>query len=277
MKNVEATCVRGKTNIVSGSALEKKAKRLLRVNKQNEADSDRDVSILSSRSGTPRVSCMMEGENANETSGRNVEGKKARKDGGERKAKEGNGEKLEKIRHDGKGEKNCLGKEKTNGRKKMEMYVQIEGPVKKKARVDASDVTKSKKAGKQKAQEDKDHKSNKLRSVSSKKKRACDSEPTDLSVASSSEASPVMAPDPMHAEMCGMLIESLATSRASSLPVSALYKSVMQSRPALKSERTEKEWIGLIEDVLEESESMCGVFGKVDSSGMVRLFVRSAV
>ncbi|GLB45039.1 hypothetical protein LshimejAT787_1901170 [Lyophyllum shimeji] len=73
----------------------------------------------------------------------------------------------------------------------------------------------------------------------------------------------------LDAEICGMLIECMATSRASSLPASTLYKSVMECRPALKAQRSEKEWIAIFERVLHEGEASrggSGVFGKVESS-----------
>jgi hypothetical protein len=66
-----------------------------------------------------------------------------------------------------------------------------------------------------------------------------------------------------------MLIESMATSRASSLPVSSLYKAVMQSRPTLKAQRGEKEWLAVFELVLKEGQRSGGLFGKVESSGKV--------
>ncbi|KAI0935216.1 hypothetical protein AcW1_008802 [Taiwanofungus camphoratus] len=75
------------------------------------------------------------------------------------------------------------------------------------------------------------------------------------------------------AEVQGMLIETFATSRASSLPASSLYNSIMESRPVLKdapSARSEgkmskKEWTRLIEDVLEEGRVTSGVFDKVEN------------
>jgi hypothetical protein len=72
------------------------------------------------------------------------------------------------------------------------------------------------------------------------------------------------------AELQGMLIESFAVSRASSLPPSALYCSIADSRPSLKSERSQEQWVELIEAVLEEGQSNTGVFGKVESSFKVR-------
>ena len=80
------------------------------------------------------------------------------------------------------------------------------------------------------------------------------------------------ADDPETREIVGMLIETMATSRASSLAVSSLYKSVMQSRPSLKTQRSEKEWMAVFKRVLNifSGGGMGGVFGKVESSGKVR-------
>lgn len=77
------------------------------------------------------------------------------------------------------------------------------------------------------------------------------------------------ADNPETREIVGMLIETMATSRASSLAVSSLYKSVMQSRPSLKTQRSEKEWMGVFKRVLNifSGGGMGGVFGKVESSG----------
>jgi len=76
----------------------------------------------------------------------------------------------------------------------------------------------------------------------------------------------------LHATICGMVIETIATSRASSLPVSSIYKLVMNSQPALKSQRSEDEWLQLFERVLRSGEvgRGSGVFGKVESSGKDR-------
>ena len=38
----------------------------------------------------------------------------------------------------------------------------------------------------------------------------------------------------LHAQICGLLIETMAMSRASSLPVLSLFKLVMQDQPSLK-------------------------------------------
>jgi len=76
------------------------------------------------------------------------------------------------------------------------------------------------------------------------------------------------------AEMQGMLIETLAMSRASSLPASSLYSTLISNRPVLKESpslhgegpMSKKEWVAIIEDVLEAGRQDSGVFGKVDNS-----------
>ena len=75
----------------------------------------------------------------------------------------------------------------------------------------------------------------------------------------------------LNAEICGMLIETMALSRASSLPLSSLYKMVMQTQPSLRSQRSEQEWLIVFTRVLQEGEAGhgSGVFGKVESSGKV--------
>lgn len=75
----------------------------------------------------------------------------------------------------------------------------------------------------------------------------------------------------LNAEICGMLIETMALSRASSLPLSSLYKMVMQTQPSLRSQRSEQEWLIVFARVLQEGEAGhgSGVFGKVESSGKV--------
>ena len=99
---------------------------------------------------------------------------------------------------------------------------------------------------------------------------------------SSSSHLPISSPttqDPatvaLNAEICGMLIETMALSRASSLPLSSLYKMVMQTQPSLKSQRSESEWLVVFARVLQEGEAGrgSGVFGKVESSGKVRFLI----
>ena len=103
-----------------------------------------------------------------------------------------------------------------------------------------------------------------------------------LSKASSSSSSRLSVSSPiqdpatvaLNAEICGMLIETMALSRASSLPLSSLYKMVMQTQPSLKSQRSESEWLIVFARVLQEGEAGrgSGVFGKVESSGKVCFF-----
>lgn len=70
------------------------------------------------------------------------------------------------------------------------------------------------------------------------------------------------------AEICGMIIEGMATSRASSLPITQVCKIVMQSRPSMKAERSENEWCDVFDRILRSGTTGrgSGVFGKVDSS-----------
>ncbi|KAG6852497.1 hypothetical protein C0991_011482 [Blastosporella zonata] len=83
--------------------------------------------------------------------------------------------------------------------------------------------------------------------------------------ASSSKSQPISPKDPVTEEIFGMLIETMATSRASSMPASSLYKSALLTRPSLSTERPEAEWLTIIERVLHDGE-VKGVFGKVESS-----------
>ena len=75
----------------------------------------------------------------------------------------------------------------------------------------------------------------------------------------------------VHAQICGLLIEAMAISRASSLPVSLLFELVMQDQPSLKTQRSEREWVEIFDKVLHAGQMgrESGVFGKVESSGKV--------
>ncbi|KII92510.1 hypothetical protein PLICRDRAFT_474294 [Plicaturopsis crispa FD-325 SS-3] len=91
--------------------------------------------------------------------------------------------------------------------------------------------------------------------------------------ASTSTSSPTTPPSdsasthPETPELLGLLIETFATSRASSLPASSLYKSLIQSRPALKAVRSRDKWLRVISGVLEDGRARSGVFDKVESKG----------
>jgi hypothetical protein len=93
--------------------------------------------------------------------------------------------------------------------------------------------------------------------------------------ASPSHTTPDFPLDPetaaLHSQICGLLIETMAMSRASSLPVSSLFKLVMQDQPSLKTQRSEREWVEIFDRVLHAGEvgRGSGVFGKVESSGKV--------
>lgn len=112
-------------------------------------------------------------------------------------------------------------------------------------------------------------------------------------------ANPSTSPLPLpYAEFQGMVIETLATSRASSVTVSVLWRTMMEARPVLREVKTrgkgkgvgdagseemvkekdteeeegvkeemgKSEWMGLIELVLEEGKRKCGLFDRVESS-----------
>jgi len=93
---------------------------------------------------------------------------------------------------------------------------------------------------------------------------------------SSKTSDPPLDPETaaLHAQICGLLIETMAMSRASSLPVSSLFKLVMQDQPSLKTQRSEREWVEIFDRVLHAGElgRGSGVFGKVESSGKVCFF-----
>ncbi|KAH8077501.1 hypothetical protein BXZ70DRAFT_902256, partial [Cristinia sonorae] len=88
-------------------------------------------------------------------------------------------------------------------------------------------------------------------------------------------------------EMQGMLIEALGSARASSLAVESLWTTLCRARPGLEDmvlkrkvdgsgdevEMAEeeftlgkKEWLGIVQDVLEYGRLSTGVFGRVESS-----------
>ena len=55
---------------------------------------------------------------------------------------------------------------------------------------------------------------------------------------------------------------------------SSLFKLVMQDQPSLKTQRSEREWVGIFDRVLHVGEvgRRSGVFGKVESRGTVCAF-----
>ena len=78
----------------------------------------------------------------------------------------------------------------------------------------------------------------------------------------------------LHSQICGLLSKTMAISRASSSPMSSLLKLVMQDQLSLKTQRNEREWVEIFDQVLYAGEvgRGCGVFGKVESNGMVCSF-----
>jgi len=101
--------------------------------------------------------------------------------------------------------------------------------------------------------------------------------PTSRSKPATHEPEPPLDPETraLLTEIRGMLIECMATSRASCLPISSLYKSVMECRPSLKAQRSEEEWIQVFRKALRSGEAGrgSGVFGKVESSFKVCVYV----
>jgi len=72
-----------------------------------------------------------------------------------------------------------------------------------------------------------------------------------------------------HVELTGMLVEALATSRATSMDTAALYLALTRAHPALKTERPRKDLLKHIGTVLEDGRARCGMFERVQSSGEV--------
>lgn len=70
-----------------------------------------------------------------------------------------------------------------------------------------------------------------------------------------------------HVALTGMLIEALATSRATSMDSAALHLVLTEAHPYLAAERSKEELLVDIAAVLEAGRARCGMFEKVDSSG----------
>lgn len=70
-----------------------------------------------------------------------------------------------------------------------------------------------------------------------------------------------------HISLTGMLIEALATSRATSMDSAALYLVLTQAHPLLAAEHSKEALLNDIATVLEAGRARCGMFEKVDSSG----------
>ncbi|KAJ7630972.1 hypothetical protein FB45DRAFT_553434 [Roridomyces roridus] len=101
-----------------------------------------------------------------------------------------------------------------------------------------------------------------------KRQERARSPPPSTSLVSSRKSRQKVYPD-IDPELCGMLIECMATSRASSMPMATLYKTAMQSYPSLKSRGDEQECLQVMERVLEGGTIAgggSGVFGKVQGN-----------
>ncbi|KAG5635260.1 hypothetical protein H0H81_011895 [Sphagnurus paluster] len=187
---------------------------------------------------------------------------------------------------------------KEKRRRDRERERERDGPAKKKARVGGEDSVlpvaqtrepQKKKPGREKRRlveeevdgEDEENRREVVVPVVKKKQRRASEAPSKRSgkstppkpISTTCPPKPQPPQDPgtqaLDAEIFGMLIESMATSRASCLPVSTLLKSVMQSRPSMRDDRTEGEWRVVVERVLNSGEASMGgsgVFGKVESS-----------
>ena len=70
-------------------------------------------------------------------------------------------------------------------------------------------------------------------------------------------------------ELRGLLIQTMALSRASSMPASSLIRELLRAQPHMAHERNRTEWLEEIELVLCGSD----VFGRVEREGLVRFFV----
>ncbi|OJA15618.1 hypothetical protein AZE42_10322 [Rhizopogon vesiculosus] len=73
--------------------------------------------------------------------------------------------------------------------------------------------------------------------------------------------------DAEQVEFTGMLVEALATSRASSMDPFALHSALIQTHPHLDTKYDKKQWLKVIPAVLEAGRVRCGMFEKVHSSG----------
>lgn len=91
------------------------------------------------------------------------------------------------------------------------------------------------------------------------------SEPPTTKAENSSTAPALL--DPEQVELTGMLVEALATSRASSMDPLALHTAVTKTHPYLKTRHNKKEWLDIIPAMLEAGRERCGMFEKVQSSG----------
>jgi hypothetical protein len=69
-------------------------------------------------------------------------------------------------------------------------------------------------------------------------------------------------------ELRGLIIQTMALSRASSMPASSLFREILREQPQMARERTREGWIEEFERVL--SGNGREVFGRVEREGLVR-------
>lgn len=173
--------------------------------------------------------------------------------------------------------------QKTSSKRKRNTVDKDRGGRRKKARLETSPAAETSDSATSIKSSKKTHakRSMKKRTVESDDETDAEND-SSLSPGSSKPSAnvrPRMSPPPSdpESEITGLLIEALATSRASSLPISSLYKTLMQSRPSLKEQKTKKEWFEIFLKVLSRgNRSGQGVFGKVESSGKVCRLLYSA-
>jgi hypothetical protein len=73
-------------------------------------------------------------------------------------------------------------------------------------------------------------------------------------------------------ELPGLVIETLAMSRASSQTIPVLCNGLLQNRPTFKEERARKDWELILHEILEGGRRKSGVFEKIESRGRVYIF-----
>ncbi|KAL5523823.1 hypothetical protein ACEPAG_7996 [Sanghuangporus baumii] len=89
------------------------------------------------------------------------------------------------------------------------------------------------------------------------------SAPLDLQGDAQLPIAPKNDDDDATTEMCGCLIQTMALSRASSMPASSLVREVLRENPHLANQRSKSDWLDVASVVLESND----VFGRIDRMG----------
>ncbi|KAL5485163.1 hypothetical protein ACEPAI_7805 [Sanghuangporus weigelae] len=89
------------------------------------------------------------------------------------------------------------------------------------------------------------------------------SAPLDLQGDVQLPVAPKNVDDDATTEMCGCLIQTMALSRASSMPASSLVREVLRENPHLANQRSKSDWLGVASVVLESND----VFGRINRMG----------